>query len=192
MVFTIWIDDAVPGAVPPHQGFRAGDLAGLRILLRLIVEHEFAADQSSAKIDLKLRRVAHVGLHRRLEKADGIPSLRLGAVHREVRVLQQGIHRGAVAGEQRDPQAATCVDAAPVDLERGVEAMVDLLGQHASLGFGIRPDPQLGLDHGEFIAPEPAEIIGRGQNFRDALRHFGEQNIAIVVPERIAHAFKAV
>jgi hypothetical protein len=68
----------------------------------------------------------------------------------------------------------------------------DFFGEHAGFGFGIRPGADPGLDHSEFVAAEPSDDLRGAQDGGEALGDFGEQDIAIVVPERITDRFEAI
>ena len=108
--------------------------------------------------------------------------LALGALERHKGVLEV-FNPGGVGGTQADDaQAGRHRLARLVDHKGGVEA-----GLH-----GIAMYCGTGADHGKRIPRKPGDVgVGR-QTFTQALGHFTEQSVAVIVPEHVVHGSKLV
>ena len=87
----------------------------------------------------------------------GAAAFGLGAIHREIGVLDQLVEIGAVLRRQRDADAG-------VGREMMAEALIGLPDRlvdprHEIHDVGAAADA--GLDHGEFVAAEPRDQVGR-------------------------------
>ena len=128
------------------------------------------------------------GVHDRLEEAMGAAAFGLGAVHRQIGVLDQLVEIGAVLRRQRDADAGV-----------GRELMAEAL-----MGLPDRlVDPRhefddvvavagRGLDHGEFVAAEPGDQVGRLEAVLDAGGDGLQQFVADMVSERVVDALEFV
>ena len=87
---------------PAQQRFAAGHLVAAQIDQRLVVDFEAAVGHRLAQILLHGQPGLGAGVHRRLEEAVGAAAAGLGAVHRQIGVLDQLVEIGAVLRRQRD------------------------------------------------------------------------------------------
>ena len=92
---------------PPHQGLATCDVTAGEIDDRLVVEHEFAGRDGAPQVDLDLAP----RLDRLLElvaiEDAGSPARCLGAVERNIGILEQVVRLGAMLGRERDADART-------------------------------------------------------------------------------------
>ena len=79
------------GVLPAQQGLHAQHGTGLAHL-GLVVHNEVLALQRNAQFFFEGHALGQDGLHLRVEKAHGVASGRLGAVHRQIGLLEQLVH----------------------------------------------------------------------------------------------------
>ena len=118
----------------------------------------------------------------------GSASPGLGAIHREVGVLDQLIQIGAVLRRQ-------CNADAGVGRELVTEALIGLPDQFVNAGdefHDIADVPDAGLDHRKLVAAEPRDQIGLAEATPDAASHRLQQFIADMVSERVVDALELV
>ena len=94
---------AVARRLPAQQRLDAEQAAVVDRELRLVEQRELAALQRAVQAAVGDRR--HALGHAPLEEHGRAAAQLLGAVHREVGVVQQLVGRGAVVREQRDADA---------------------------------------------------------------------------------------
>src|SRR5690242_11495840 len=88
--------------IPSYQGLDADDPSGLDLDLRLIVELELLAFERLAQIVLERKPLRRCSAHRILIEEITAAALRLGVVHRHVRILEQRIELVPVAWIKHD------------------------------------------------------------------------------------------
>ena len=152
------------GEIMPRSGWRQRSSASQPVTSslreidqRLVVDFEAAIDQRLAQILLHGEPRLGAGVHRRLEEAMGAASVGLGAIHRQIGVLDQLVELGAVLRRQRDADAG-------VGREMMAEALIGLPDRlvdprHEFHDVGAVADA--GLDHRKFVAAEPRDQVGR-------------------------------
>ena len=141
---------------PAQQRLAAGHLVVVEIDQRLVVDLEVAVHQRLAQIPLQGEPCLGAGIHRRLEEAVGAAAVRLGAVHRQIRVLDQLVEVGAVLRRHGDADAG-------IGGEVMAEAFIGLPDRllnaghefHDVVGVG-----DVGLDDRELVAAEPRDEVG--------------------------------
>ena len=97
-----------------------------------------------------------LGIHCRFEEAIGSAAVGLGAVHRQIGILDQLIEIGAVLRRQCDADAG-------IGRELMAEAFIGLPDRilNARHEFDdVAGMFDIGLDHREFVAAEPGDMIG--------------------------------
>ena len=87
---------------PAQQRLEADDVLAHQIYERLIVHFERFGRQRRAQIDFELAAGLRLGVHLRLEKAEGRFAGGLGAIERQVGIAQQVIGIVAVGGRHGD------------------------------------------------------------------------------------------
>ncbi len=95
-------DHAAFGMTPAQQRLAGRDLAVLEIDHRLIVDFQAAIGDRLTQFEFQDSPRLGARVHAGLEEAVGPPSVTLGAVQREVRVLQQLVEVQPVARGERD------------------------------------------------------------------------------------------
>ena len=123
-------------AYPAYQSLQTGDPTGRDIDLRLIVQHEFAIVQRIAQVRFEFQplhrmRVQLLGIE--LKRA---PAFFLGAIHRDVRILQQRLSIASVRriGTDADTRRGTILP--PGKNHRLGQRFQNLAGHRAGLVFG--------------------------------------------------------
>jgi hypothetical protein len=112
----------LPVPVPAQQRLEPADRPGIEPHLGLKMQMEFAALQRAAQAGLELQALEQPVVHLRQVKPVAGAALLLGAVHRRIRVLGQGLRVGAVGRKEGDAYAGG--DESMVALE------VESLSQH--------------------------------------------------------------
>ena len=77
------------GMAPAQQRLATGDAVAAQVDQRLVVDFEAAIDEGVAQVLLQRKTAPWRWRPCRLEEAIGAPAVRLGAVHRQVGVLDQ-------------------------------------------------------------------------------------------------------
>ncbi len=173
---------------PAQQGFAPGHLVGAKIDHRLVVDFEAAIHQRLTQVLLHDEPRLGAGVHRRFEEPVGPPSLGLGAVHGQIRVLEQLIELGAVLRRH-------CNADAGVGRQLVAEALIGLPDRLLDAGYeshGIGDVRDAGLDHRKLVAAEPRDQVGFPDAALDPARHRLQQFIADMVSEQIVDAFELV
>ena len=181
-------DHAAFGMPPPQQRLAGGDLAVLEIDHRLIVGLEAAVADRLTQFELQASPRLGARIHAGLEEAVGPPSVALGAVQREVRILQQLVEVRPVAGSQRDADAGIGGDQMPHAFERLPDRRMDFVNELS----GFRPVLDSGLNDGEFVAAEPGRHVGLLETAAQALGDALEQLVADRMAERVVDALELV
>ncbi|ODS03010.1 hypothetical protein AUC71_12115 [Methyloceanibacter marginalis] len=173
---------------PADQGLVAGQLAVLQTELRLIVEIELVLAQGAAEIALQTAAFLERRIHGRLEEAEGVAAVFLGAIKREIGVLQQCVVRLGVEGAQGNADAGRGCDLMAVHLVTGAQRIAEAAGKpHGILG---RLD--LLSDDGELVTAKPADEIDLSNIFLQARGDLLQQRIAGGMAERVVHLLEAV
>ena len=181
-------DHAAFGMAPAQQRLAAGHLVAAEIDQRLVVDFEAAVHQRLAQILLQGKPRLGAGIHRRLEEAIGPAAVGLGAVHRQIGILDQLIEIGAVLRRQRDADAG-------IGRELVTEAFIGLPDRlmNARHEFhDVARVPDGGLDHRELVAAQPRDMIGLADAAPDAGGHGLQQFVADMMSERVVDALELV
>ena len=181
-------DHAAFGMAPAQQGLAAGHLVAVKVDQRLVVDFEAAIHQRLTQVLLHGKPRLRAGVHRGFEEAMGSASAGLGAIHRQIGVLDQLIQLGAVLRRQ-------CNADAGVGRELMTEALIGLPDRLVNSGdefHDIADVPDAGLDHRKLVTAEPRDQIGLAEAAADAAGHRLQQFIADMVPERVVDALELV
>ncbi len=149
-------DHAALRVVPAHQRLEAGNLAGLQIKDRLVVNLELAVGDGLAQVELERAARLQTLVHLALEEAMGAAAVALGEVERHVGVLQEQVGIGAVVGRDGDADAGADDDVPAIDVVRPADQLDDAGGELAAL---LRP-ADVGLHHREFVAADARDEVG--------------------------------
>ncbi len=175
--------------IPAHQR-----LEGDRPLARdvddgLVMNLELLAAQRRAQIELEHAPRLGAGVHAGLEESIGAAAVGLGAVEREVGVLQKLIRIVAVVGRERDADA----DADHELMAGDVVGLGDPFDQSAGQRGGRRGIAAAAeLHHCEFVAAESRHRIVIGDAFGKPAGDFLEQGVADGVAERIVDFLEVI
>ena len=123
-----------------------------------------------------------------LRRVDGVPiPALLGRVHGHVRPAEQGVGIGAVIGVQRNADARLHVDGQPLDRER-------LLERAENRGRDARRARPVGArrQHRELVPAQPRHRVGRVQHAPQTRPHLLQDQVAVVVAERVVDLPKPV
>ena len=82
-------DQAALRMVPAHQGFERDDLVAGDVADRLIVDFEFVALQRRPQVEFQQAPGLRAGIHPGFEEAIGAAAVGLGAIEREIGILQE-------------------------------------------------------------------------------------------------------
>ena len=138
---------------PAQQRFAAGHPVAGKIDQRLVVDLEVAVHQRLTQVLLQGEASLRAGIHGRLEEAIGPAAVGLGAIHRQVRILDQLIEISAVLRGQ-------CNADAGIARELVTEALIGLPDRVMNAGHelhDVADVPDRGLDHGKFVTAEPRD-----------------------------------
>ena len=155
---------------------------------RLVVEFEAVVGHCLPKILLHGKARLGAGIHVRLEEAMGAAPFGLGGIHCKVGVLDQLIELGAVLRRQRNADAGVGRQLMAEALAGLADRVINSRHEFHDLGTAAG----VGLDHGEFVAAEPGDEIGRPEAILDAGSDGLQQFVADMVAERIVDALEFV
>ncbi len=181
-------DHAAFGMAPAQQGFAAGHLVVAKIHNRLIVNLEAAVHERLTQILLHLEPGLCAGVHGRLEEAMGPAPVGLGAIHRQIGILDELLQIGAVARSQCDAYAG-------IGRELMAEALIrlpDRLVNSCNEFHDIVDVADICLNDRELVATKPRDKIGLPDAAPEASGHDLQQLIADMMPERIVDALELV
>ena len=184
-----------PGGTRPRSGSRQRSSASkprervaLQVHERLVVQLEFLLDERTAQTDLEAAARLHGRVHRRLEEAEGLAPVALGAVEREVGVLEQAVGIVAVVGRQRDADARGDIDLLAGHVIGTTDRLDDGACQPRRAGRLIAID----LDDRELVLAEPGQGIGRVDAAAQPVGNGGEKLVSGRVAERLVDALEIV
>ena len=127
-------------------------------------------------------------LQLRGEKAESVTPCAFGHVKGLVRILEQVVHLGGIAGVEGDANAGRHKHLLGTQLEHLAHGAQKLLhDQPHVVGF-----VHLGEDHGKFIAPHAGHGVGFAQAALNAAGRLNKQQIAAVVAQRVVDLFEVV
>ncbi len=152
------------------------------------MDFEAAVDQRLAQILFHGEPRLGAGIHGRLEEAIGPAAVGLGAVHRQIGVLDELIEIGAVLRRQ-------CNADAGIGRELMAEALIGLPdrlvnSRHEFHDVGGAADG--GLNDGKLVAADPRNEIGLPHAALETGGHGFQQFIADVMSERVVDALEFV
>ena len=127
-------------------------------------------------------------VHGRLEEAELVPALDLGAVEGELGVLEQRVRILPVLREQGDADAGRGLDLLAVDVEWFGHRRQDLVGQGDNLG-GLA---DLRLHERELVATEPGQRVAGADRCGDPLGDGAQQLVADWVAQGVVDVLEAV
>src|SRR5437763_1836715 len=173
---------------PAQQRLAARHLVAPEIDHRLVVDLEGAIDKRLTQIPLQRKPCLGMCVHCRLEKAIGSAAVGLGAVHRQIGILDQLIEIGAILRRQSNADAG-------VGHELVAEALIGLTDRLMNARhefYDVAGIFDIGLDHRELIAAKPGDMVGISDAIPDAPRHGFQQLIADMMSERVVDALELV
>ena len=163
------------------------DPPGLEIDQRLIEQLEFLVGQRLAQVQLQDAARLDGLRHLVAEEAEGAAAVRLGAIQRHVRVLQQRV--GAdVRRRHRDADAGADFDQVIVDLVALAQVIDDPPREMG--GFLVRSDVL--LEHHEFVAAEPRHEILRAQHVAQPVGDGAQQLVAAGMTQGVVDLLELV
>ena len=174
--------------IPAHQRLEAGDLAGLQVENRLVVDLELAVGDGLAEVELQRAPQLQPLVHLALEEAVRAAAVALGEVERHVGVLQQQIGVGSVVRRDRDADAGADDDVAAVDIVGPADQLDDAGGELAALLWLA----DVGLHHRKFVATDARDEVGRRHRLDQAGGHELQQLVADRMAERIVDGLEVI
>ena len=180
-------DDAPYGMHPAHQRLDVLDPLVLHVDQRLVVQRQLTERGGVAQLgqDRQPVPVRLVGRGVVERPAAAGP---LGAVHRDVRALEQHARLVAVLAGERDADAGGERDRHLGQVERLLEAGQQLAGDRARLDRRV----QVGQADGELVAAETGHRVRAAQGGAQPFRDLTQQQVAGVVAERVVDVLEPV
>jgi hypothetical protein len=129
----------------------------------MVVQLELVVGERVAQLDLMGAACARRDPHRILEKAVGVAALGLGFVEREIGVLEELVHLGAMLRRHRDADAGADIELMTVEIVGRSHRLEQPAGDgNRRLALIVVRRRQ----NGEFVAAKPRHGVG----FANALR----------------------
>jgi hypothetical protein len=160
-------DHAAFGMAPAQQGFAAGDLVVAKIDHRLVVDFEPAIRERLTQILLHRKPGFRAGTHGRFEEAKGSAPVGLGAIHRQIGILDELIQIGAVLRSQCNADAGVGRELVPEALIRLPDRLMNSGHEFDDLG-GVLDS---GLNDRKLVTTQPRDEIGFPDAAPDAVSH---------------------
>jgi hypothetical protein len=158
---------------PAQKGLGAHHAPGPGLHDGLVLEGELAQADRLAQAALEGQPLLGLRVHVRLVEVEGVAALLLGAVHRDVRALEQRLHVGAVLRVEGDAGAGGDVELAPVEMEGLPQHLAQLAGHdHRVLGVADRLQ-----QHGELVSPQPGQGVALAHVATQPLRDLAQQPV---------------
>ena len=174
---------------PAHQSL---DTAGAQrddIDDALIVNLEFLARDRVAQIHFERAPQPRFGIHLVLEEAVIVAAFALGAIEREVGILQELRRVGAVVRRNGDADGNADDDLVALDLVGLADQADQALGEIDGLLPVVVVDL---LQDGEFVAAEPADRVALAHRPLQPPRHGLEQRVADRMAERVVDRLELI
>ncbi len=150
---------------------------------------ELAAGDGVAQVAFQRVAGFQFRRHRFVVQGEAVPARRLGSVQRKVGLFQKLLPIAAVLRRHRDPDTGT-------DLHLVARQQERLGAQFRYLRCQIdRTAPlilALGLDDGEFVAPEPRQHVDVAHRRFETSRHLPQQRISGGMTKRIVDVLEAI
>ena len=181
---------AAVGPRPARQRLEAGDLGRRQADDRLVVHGELVALDALAQLGLERQPAHRAGVHHRVEQLVAAAAGGLRAVHRDVGVAQQVVHRADTAGRPaRCPMLADAYSSRSVDARtaRPAPAADDRRPGTTSSG-----DAEVVDEHGELVAAEPRQGVARPQVRLEARGDGDQELVADQVAQAVVDQLEAV
>ena len=141
----------------------------------------------AAQVRLEVEAGEHVALHPHVEDGVARLALRLGAVHRDIGVVDQ-LERIDVRPSERDADRTGDVELAPDDLQRIGQRAQHTLGDDRGLAR-VRDVLE---QHGELVAADPRDRVAGPQRGVQAQRDRLQQLVAGLMAERVVDDLEMV
>ena len=173
---------------PAHQCLEPADAPRAEIVDGLVVELELLAHQRLAQVEFEGTAGLEADIHRRLEEAPGAAPVRLGAVERDIGVLEELVAGGAVAGRKADADAHPDAGAVAVEVIRRADDLDDPARQHGGILrlLGFRDDDR------EFVAAETRDRVDLAHASPQPVGHRAQERVAHRVAEGVVDFLEAV
>ena len=171
--------------LPADERLDADDPACREVGLRLVVDDELADLDRPAQLpgERESGRIVRV-LLRVVDGGAGVRVLR--HVHRDVRVLNEGVDVGAVLREGSDADAGRRLEREPVQVEGLLERLVDAVGEHGRLDHA-----SVGVQDRELVAAQAGDDAPAAQCVQPRAQLL-QQQVAALVTECVVDLFEAV
>ena len=182
-------DHAALRVAPADQRLDARHVAGVDVHDRVIVQFEFLVDQRVAQIRLMGAARVRLDTHRIVEKAPGVAALGLGAVQREVGILDELVGGRAVLGRERYPDAGADIQMIAVEIVGRRDGAEQPVGG-ADRGFALIALDR--RDNRELVAAEPRDRVGVANAGREPLSHHLQQFVADRMAERVVDGLEQI
>ena len=176
------------GVMPAQQRLEAGHLPALNVDHGLVEQRELVALERLVEIKREQPARLQFRIHLRHEQAESAPSVRLGAVHGDVRLAQERIGVAPVGGRDCHPDAGADGRAVAIAIVGPAELAHDAGREACRLLGAVQRD----LHHGELVAAEAGDEVRILHAAADAARHLLEQGIAHGMAEHVVDALELV
>ena len=181
-------DGPALGLVPAKQRLAGDDLVSLEIDDRLIVQFELSLGERRAQIELEIPPRRHPLMHGGFEKPVRAATAGLGAVERQIGVLEQLVGVGAVVGRNCNADTGIDHDLAVIEVIRQRNRVAEPSGK----SFRVRGFGDLGLDDRKLVAAEPRHQVGFPDAVAQAVRDRSQQIVADRMAQRVVDILEVV
>jgi hypothetical protein len=145
-----------PRVVPARERLDAYRLLAPEVDLELIVDLELAAGEGRAEVALERAAVLQAAVHFRFEEAEGVASFVLGAIERDVGVLEKAGGLLGVAWGKRHANARCDDNLVAIE----VEGLDQRREQPATKGLGLLGPLDPHLNESKLIAADARDRVG--------------------------------
>ena len=174
--------------VPADQRLDPGEVVGAELDLGLVVQLELVAGEGEAQVALERLARLQPGVHAGLEEAEGVAAFLLGAIERDVGVLQQPARDRAVERDQRDADAGGDQHLVAVEVERRGERLEHAAAELLRAVGLLETD----LDDRELVAADAGDGIGLAHAGLQALGAALDQQVAGGMAQQVVDVLEAV
>ena len=174
--------------VPAQQGFSSGQRAGFEMDRGLIEQEEFLPIERVPQAGFDGQSLDHSDVHIAFKKLEIVATFLLGAVHRGIRILDQGFRILTVRGIDTDADAGGHKQLVFVQSVRSGQCCENFIGDRGR----IFSKPVLGHQDHEFVAPLPAHRVGSPDTGTQPVGNGLQQCVAGDVAERIVDLLEII
>ena len=158
--------------LPTQQGFKSANSIGREVENGLIKKAKLILGERLSQVRLQQTAGLQLRIHLCLEESPDPALIRLGAVKRQISILEQFLARCAICRGHGDTYTYTNREACAVDLVWGADDFDAMRRARSVVSIGLFKVP---LHNGEFVSAESSDGVYLANTSQQSIRHLPQQ-----------------